>query len=95
MVTSKELVQQAVQFRGPERIPLSYPYDLTLSDIVNVDVVQNFLGPNKTSSEWGFEWRHLENNLTMGQPKEAIIKTWDDLNRYRARTPTPRPVSTR
>jgi hypothetical protein len=46
MVTSKELVKQAVRFQGPERIPLSYPYDLTVSDTINVDVVHNFMGPN-------------------------------------------------
>jgi hypothetical protein len=56
VATSKELVKQAVQFRGPERIPLSYPYDLTVSDIVSVEVVRNFAGPKKTLSEWGFEW---------------------------------------
>jgi uroporphyrinogen decarboxylase len=87
MLTSKELVRQAVRFQGPERIPLSYPYDLTISDVVNVDVVHNFLGPYKTSSEWGFEWQHLENDLTMGQPKEAIIKRWSDLDRYRPPDP--------
>jgi uroporphyrinogen decarboxylase len=87
MVTSKELVKQAVRFQGPERIPLSYPYDLTVSDVVNVDVVHNFLGPNKTSSEWGFEWQHLENDLTMGQPKEAVIKQWSDLDHYRPPDP--------
>ncbi len=87
MVTSKELVKQAVQFRGPERIPLSYPYDLTVSDIVNVEVVRNFMGPNKALSEWGFEWQHLENDLLMGQPKEAVLKTWGDLDGYRPPDP--------
>lgn len=87
MTTSKELVKQAIRFQGPERIPLSNPYDLKTSDIVNVDVVHNFNGPNKTSSEWGFEWQHLENDLTMGQPKEATIKKWSDLATYRAPDP--------
>jgi uroporphyrinogen decarboxylase len=87
MTTSKELVQKAIRFQGPERIPLSYPYDLKVSDIVNVDVVQNFMGPNKSLSEWGFEWQHLENNLTMGQPKEALIKKWSDLESHRPPDP--------
>jgi uroporphyrinogen-III decarboxylase len=91
MIASKQLVKQAVRFQGPERIPLSYPYDLTVSDTVNVDVVRNFMGPNKTSSEWGFEWQRLENDLLMGQPKEAVLKTWSDLDRYRP--PDPRAPS--
>ncbi len=76
---SKDLVKQAIRFQGPDRIPLSYPYDLNISDIVNVDVVRNFMGPNQTLSEWGFEWSHLENDLTMGQPMEPIVKSGDDL----------------
>jgi uroporphyrinogen decarboxylase len=87
MTTSKELVRKAIRFERPERIPLSNPYDLKTSDIVNVEVVQNFMGPNKTLSEWGFEWQHLENDLTMGQPKEATIKTWADFERYRPPDP--------
>jgi uroporphyrinogen decarboxylase len=87
MVTSKELVKQAVRFQGPERIPLSYPYDLTVSDTINVDVVHNFMGPNRASSEWGFEWQHLDNSLLMGQPKEAVIKKWSDLDRYQPPDP--------
>jgi uroporphyrinogen-III decarboxylase len=81
------LVKKAIRFQNPERIPLSNPYDLKSSDIVNVDVVRNFMGPNKTISEWGFEWQHLENDLTMGQPKEALIKNWSDLDAYRPPNP--------
>jgi uroporphyrinogen decarboxylase len=87
MTSSKELVKKAIRFQGPERIPLSNPYDLKTSDIVNVDVVRNFMGPNKTLSEWGFEWQHLENDLTMGQPKAALIKNWSDLDHYRPPDP--------
>jgi uroporphyrinogen decarboxylase len=84
---SRELVKKAIRFQRPERIPVTNPYDWSQSDIVNVDVVHNFLGPNKRNSEWGFEWAHLENSLMMGQPKEPIIKTWDDLDRYRPPDP--------
>jgi uroporphyrinogen decarboxylase len=87
MTTSKQLVKKAVRFEGPERIPLSYPYDLKVSDVVNVDVVRNFMGPHKTLSEWGFEWQHLENDLLMGQPKEPVIKKWSDLATYRGPDP--------
>jgi uroporphyrinogen-III decarboxylase len=87
VTTSKELVKKAIRFQGPERTPLLYPYDWRQSDIVSVDVVRNFLGPNKTLSEWGFEWQHLENDLTMGQPRESLIKKWSDLDDYRAPDP--------
>jgi uroporphyrinogen decarboxylase len=87
MTTCKELLKQAIRFQGPERIPLSYPYDWKESDIVRVEVVRNYMGPNKTLSEWGFEWQHLENDLTMGQPKEAVIKKWSDLDGYRPPNP--------
>jgi uroporphyrinogen decarboxylase len=83
VTTSKELVKQAVRFEGPERIPLAYPYDLKESDIVRVEVVRNFMGPEKRLSEWGFEWAHLENSLMMGQPKEPVLKKWDDLKGFR------------
>ncbi len=83
----KETVKRAAHFEAPDRIPLSYPYDLKQSDVVNVEVIQNFMGPGKNQSEWGFEWDHLENALTMGQPKEAVIKTWDDLENYQAPDP--------
>jgi uroporphyrinogen-III decarboxylase len=87
MTTSKELVKKAIRFQGPERIPLLNPYDFKNSDIVSVDIVRNFIGPNNMHSEWGFEWEHLENDLRMGQPKEAIIKKWSDLDGYRAPDP--------
>jgi uroporphyrinogen decarboxylase len=84
---SKELVKKAIRFQGPERIPLSYPYDWNVSDIVNVEVVRSFAGPNKSQSEWGYEWQHLENDLQMGQPKEPVLKTWKDLDRYQPPDP--------
>ncbi len=86
-MTGKELVKKAIHFDNPERIPLSNPYDLSASDIVNVEVVRNFLGPDKRHSEWGFEWSHLENDLTMGQAKIPVIKNSEDLQRYRVPDP--------
>lgn len=75
-MTSKELVRRAAHFGNPERIPMSYPYDLKVSDIVNVDVVHNFIGPDKSRSEWGFEWEHLENDLALGQPRSPVLADW-------------------
>jgi hypothetical protein len=86
-MNGKTLVRKAVHFENPERIPLSNPYDLSTSDIVNVEVVKNFLGPNRLHSEWGFEWLRLENDLTMGQPKFPVITSREALARYRAPDP--------
>lgn len=86
-MNSKELVKQAVRFQGPERLPVSYPYDWKKSDLVNVDVIQHYMGQSKTHSEWGFVWSHLDNNLTMGQPRETIIKTWENLKDYQPPDP--------
>jgi hypothetical protein len=36
MTKRKELVKQAIRFQGPQRIPLSNPYDLKSSDIVGL-----------------------------------------------------------
>lgn len=87
MTTGKDLVRRAVRFGNPERIPLSNPYDLQASDIVNAEVVRNYQGPGGRFSEWGFEWSHLENGLTMGQPKAPVITCLEDLERYRAPDP--------
>ncbi|MGA2974404.1 MAG: uroporphyrinogen decarboxylase family protein [Spirochaetia bacterium] len=86
-MSGKDLVRKAVRFENPERIPLSNPYDLATSDIVNVEVVKNYTGPDRLHSEWGFEWTHLENDLTMGQPKFPIIACREDLKRYQAPDP--------
>jgi len=86
-MNGKALVRKAVRFEKPERIPLSNPYDLHTSDIVNVEVVKNYTGPDKLHSEWGFEWSHLANDLAMGQPKHPIITSREDLERYRAPDP--------
>jgi uroporphyrinogen-III decarboxylase len=87
MTGGKELVRKAVRFGNPERFPVSNPYDLSRSDIMNVEVIRNYMGPDKRHSEWGFEWSHLDNDLTMGQPKAAVIKSREDLLNYRAPDP--------
>jgi len=80
-MNGKELVRKAVHWQNPERVPLLFACSLERSDIVNVEVVRHFLGPEKNRSEWGFEWVQIDRSLAMGQPKAALIKTWDDLGR--------------
>jgi uroporphyrinogen decarboxylase len=84
---SRELVKRAVRFERPERIPVQYPYDWRQSDIINVEVVNYFQGQDRKSTEWGFRWSHLENELTMGQPEQPLIRDWSDLKKFRAPDP--------
>jgi uroporphyrinogen decarboxylase len=84
---SKELVKRAVTFQDPERIPVVFPYDFDVSDVVGVEVVDNFMGPDRKRSEWGFVWEHFDNDLTMGQVKAPPIREWADLDRYAAPDP--------
>jgi len=79
-MNSKETAKRAVKFNYPGRIPLLFAINLDKSDIVNIPVVRHFMGENGSHSEWGFEWETLNGDLTMGQPKEQIIKTFDDLS---------------
>jgi hypothetical protein len=63
--------------KNPGYVPiLFFNKDKDQSDLIMIDVVQHFMGEKEDTSEWGFVWeRHDE---TMGQPKEEIIKDWDD-----------------
>jgi uroporphyrinogen decarboxylase len=81
-----EQVKKAITMQGPEYVPiLFFNKDFEQSDIMLIDVVRHFTGENKDVSEWGFTWeRHDE---TMGQPKDIIIKKWDDINEIQ--TPNP------
>ncbi len=86
-MNSKELVRRAIAFDDPESIPIQYPYDWKLSDIINVEVVNYFQGPDRLSTEWGFRWSHLENELAFGQPEQPLFRDWSDLDKYRAPEP--------
>jgi len=70
--------------QGPEYVPLLYSKTMDDTDIVIIPVEMHFTGPDKDFSEWGFQWDYIDHNLTLGQPKESIIKTWDDLKNYKA-----------
>ena len=46
-----------------------------------------FMGEARNLSEWGYKWDILDKNLTLGQPKTPVIKTWDDFDHYKAPDP--------
>lgn len=83
-MTRKEQVFRAIHMQGPEYVPLLYSKTMDDTDIVIIPVEMHFTGPDKDLSEWGFQWDYIDHNLTLGQPKESIIKTWDDLKNYKA-----------
>ena len=83
-MNSRERVKRAVKMQNPDRLPLLYACTLEDSDIINVEVVRHFTGIDHNKSEWGFEWSHIDKSLAMGQPKYALIKTWDDLDSFKA-----------
>lgn len=85
-MTRKELVKRAIYFQKPERIPIFlYNKDQEDSDIVIIEVVKHWMGEKKDISEWGFKW--VKHDETMGQPKEPLIKDWDDFDNMKIPDP--------
>lgn len=79
----KERVQAAVHFQKPDCAPvLLYNRDFEQSDIIVIEVEQQWGGPNKDASEWGYVWEHMDD--TMGQPREPIVPDLEKLDAYKA-----------
>lgn len=73
----KERVKRAIQMSGLDRVPIFFfNKDFEDSDIIVIEVIKHWMGDNKDCSEWGFKWEKHDD--TMGQPKEELIKSWDD-----------------
>ncbi|MFW6162702.1 MAG: uroporphyrinogen decarboxylase family protein [Planctomycetota bacterium] len=71
MMTSRELVERAVRFRGPERVPRELPEPWG-SDFVHVGAGPdpNWSPSAEGEDEWGCVWKKLgEGDHTMGQVK--------------------------
>jgi uroporphyrinogen-III decarboxylase len=82
-MNSKERVRRAIEFTGPDRVPLLYfNKDKDLSDIVLLPFgrAATFHDPNPDVTEWGYAWEKIDG--TMGQPKEHPIKSWEDFDRF-------------
>ena len=63
----------------PDRIPIMiYNRDWKRSDMIPIEVIHHFNGPDKDTSEFGFQWEMPDE--TMGQPKEALIHDWSELD---------------
>lgn len=82
-MTSKEIVDRAVEMRKPPRVPVYFFYkDIEQSDIVFTCISKpdGLRDENPLKSEWGFVWEKLDD--TMGQPKNHLLETWDRFKDY-------------
>jgi len=85
-MTSKELVLAAIEFKGPERLPLRYAFNPEKSDIVSVGYspAQGWKAKKEGEDEWGCVWDKLGGRIvsSFGQVKEHPIKTLKDYESY-------------
>lgn len=80
-MNKREQVIKAVKMQGPDYVPLLFiNKDRDQSDIIMIEVVEHFGGIKENLSEWGFKW--IRRDETMGQPAEAVVKTWDDFDKF-------------
>lgn len=78
MMTCRERVKRTMRMNNPDRVPiLFFNKDREQSDIIMIDVVRHFAGPLRDESEWGFRWEKVDE--TMGQPREPVLKSREDL----------------
>jgi len=88
-MTSRELCRRAIEFRKPERLPLSYGSCGQL-DLVGVGYAppSDWQPTRPGEDEWGAIWEHTD-IPNLGQMKEHPIKEWSDLDGYRFPDPNP------
>ena len=82
--TSRQVVENAIEFRGPDRLPLIFP-SLGMSDIHDIPWNQAGTGDHlksKTYDEWGCGWERTEKK-NMGQITEHPLLQWRSLASYR------------
>ena len=74
-MTRRELVQRAISFDRPSRVPVWYwNADRERSDIHSFELFPYKGEVNR--SEWGYVWENLGDG-TIGQPKKPVIPTWE------------------
>jgi len=77
-MTGEERVRKAIRFDHPDRVPIWYfNRDHMQGDILLHGV---WYGHGRVN-EWGYYFETLDDG-TMGQPAEAVIPSWDDLETY-------------
>ncbi|MHB0877245.1 MAG: uroporphyrinogen decarboxylase family protein [Anaerolineae bacterium] len=81
-MTSREIVQRAIEFRHPERLPLSFPL-LGFSDLYGVGYKQaaGWAPREPGVDEWGCPWQKtIQPN--MGQVRDNPLKDWAAMDSY-------------
>lgn len=87
-MTSKELVKQAIHFKGPERVPIRFAQNPDESDIVclGYKMPKGWAPSRENEDEWGCVWDNLI-GTGLGQVKQHPIDTWEKFDNYRIPNP--------
>jgi len=82
-MTSLDLCQRAIEFRKPERLPMSYP-SCGFTDIAGVAYTapKGWKPSEPGQDEWGAVWEKTE-VPNMGQMKKHALRDWANLKTYR------------
>ena len=82
MPSRKTIVDQAIQFQRPERIPVWYKNcDQTAGDVLMYSLSLNKEGDPSGDHEWGYHLETLEDG-TMGHPTKPHLPDWDVAERF-------------
>jgi uroporphyrinogen decarboxylase len=87
-MTNKELVKQAIYFKGPERVPIRFAQNPDASDIVGLGFKQpkGWAPSKENEDEWGCIWDNII-KTGLGQVKGHPIDSWDKFETYKAPDP--------
>jgi hypothetical protein len=81
-MTSRERVQRAVRFQGPDRLPRDFP-GAWGTDFAGMGMRPSpDARPAKGMDEWGAVWENL-GPTQLGEVKEYPLRDWGDLARLR------------
>jgi uroporphyrinogen decarboxylase len=95
----REVVTKAIEFAGPERVPLQFP-DMGYSDIEGLPLVPepdrgrgwNPSAGRSGEDEWGCYWTILPGRVNMGQVTGHPLSDWEKLKDYQFPDPQLPPV---
>jgi uroporphyrinogen decarboxylase len=78
-----EQVRKAIRMEGPDYVPrFIFDGERGDSDIIQIDLERFYLGPEKNTSEWGFQWDSTDTRIPMGSPIHPPIASWEDFPGY-------------
>ena len=92
MMTSREVVRRALEFRNPERLPFwqgvdpETPNDLHICFCLERNRTGRFLRCESPMDDWGCQWERAD-SLTMGQVVGHPLADWSASHRWRPPNP--------